>query len=272
MQTILEIHGYQDLTDDQTELQELIEKEMSAALNNGDTLGCGEWLASKLQYVDEHQVEEIICRLIALWASPHELKSPPSSIDQLVSRLDEFVPEDLATAVVAASLRIHHSPHQIPPKVKDLAFRLCSHFSSFFDIVPRRQADIINAVIAKLEAAVGGLLATVNSFRNTNCLNAKVASIEIIKKANQLKRMAISGERSILGGIDILLGPSFRKFCENCERHETKDILKRLPDLKEQIQKSIQDPGPYSNSVIWNLTVLPIAKHIEALLDVSAAS
>src|SRR5208283_4735884 len=105
---------------------------ISSGIDNGDALGCGEWLASKLQFADDQEIEELLCRIIALWASPHELKSTSSSIEDLVSRINEFVAEDLATALIAACLRVVHVQRSMPTNLTDLAFRLSSQLASTY--------------------------------------------------------------------------------------------------------------------------------------------
>jgi len=263
MKTILEIFGLESLTDDQSQLLELIDEEVTRCRNGGDLLGAGEWLISKTPYVFEDQWEEIFCKVIAFWASPMELKVLPLSVDDLSAKLDGFVPEDIAIALIATRLRVTYSP----PKINDLIFRLKDQISVAFEVTPRRPAEISSAAGAKLEKIMADLLDTVGSFISTNCIAAKTASLEVVIKSHQLKKISLAKERSILGEIDVLLGPAFRKFCESCERQDMRGIIKRASDLRDQAKRFCSSSGPRMNSVLWNLVVIPIAHHVVKLLD-----
>ena len=267
MKTILDVLNLTDLKDDPSVLSDLIDDEATKCKNAGDLLGTGEWLTSKLLYSDQDQVEEVLSKVIALWASPVELKMFPSSIEDLNLRLNEFVPEELALALVAVKSRSIHSLHTLPQGINDLAFRLSEQLSALFELEARRPATILNIAVAKFEALSAELLSAVDSFINTNCLTAKIASIEVVKKSHQLKKAVLAGERPILSEVDILLGPSFRKFCENCERQDTKGIVNRVPYLKEHSIRISSSPGKRTNSVLWNLVTARIARHVLKLLD-----
>jgi hypothetical protein len=231
MKTIIEILGLTDVTDDRVELLDFIDGEFVWCRNAGDLLGAGEWLIRKLAYVDEHQVEAIFSQVVALWSSPLELKASPVSVADLIAVVDEFAPEELTAALVATSLRVQQSPHTIPPAVNDLAFRLTQPISSIFGVVARRSADILKSAVSKLEAMGAELLAAVDSFTSTDCITAKAASVEVVKKSHQLKRLTFAAERPLLSELDFLLGATFRKFCESYEQNDTNSLLKRAPDL-----------------------------------------
>jgi hypothetical protein len=267
MKTILDVLNLTDLKDDPSVLSDLIDDEATKCKNAGDLLGTGEWLTSKLLYSHQDQMEETLSKVIALWASPVEFRMFPSNIEDLNLRLNEFVPEDLALALVAVKSRTTHSLHTLPQGINDLAFRLSQQLSVLFELETRRPAETLNIAVAKFEALSAELLSAVDSFINTNCVTAKIASIEVVKKSHQLKRVALAGERPILSEVDILLGPSFRKFCENCERQDTKGIVKRVPDLREHAIRISSSTGKPTNSVLWNLITVKIARHVLKLLD-----
>jgi len=115
---------------------------------------------------------------------------PPSGsiLEYQNQNVDEFVPNNLATALVRAKLRMQHSPHSIPLKVNDLVFRLSQFILIIFEVEARRPPDILSAAAAKLEALIIELSSAVNSFINTNCVTAKTPSIELVRKGNQLKK------------------------------------------------------------------------------------
>jgi len=267
MKNIIEFLDLSSLEEEQAEILDLIEDEIAQCKNNGDLLGAGEWMSAKLVYANKDQVDDILSKTIAFWASPLELKVVPSSIDDIILNVDEFVPNNLATALVRAKLRMQHSPHSIPLKVNDLVFRLSQFILIIFEVEARRPPDILSAAAAKLEALIIELSSAVNSFINTNCVTAKTPSIELVRKGNQLKKMVLAGERPILNEVDVLLGTTFRKFCESCEKGETNRIIKHAPDLKEQANNLLSQPRSLNNSVLWNLVVSQIAKHVLKLVD-----
>jgi len=269
MKTILEVLNLTDFAEDSELLAELTDDEVTKCRNAGDLLGAGEWLASELAYSGEDHPEELFCKIVALWASPLELKALPSSMSELITRIDEFVPAELSAALIAATSVLLRSQQKqsLPKFVKDLAFRLQLPISDLFGVAPRRSEDLCKAAIAKLEAVRADFLSAIESFLNTRCVTAKIASIDVVKKSHQLKKLALPGEKAIISEIDVLLGPIFRKFCESCERQETDRIIKRIPDLREQAQRSISSPGHQVNSTLWNMTVAQIGRHILKLVD-----
>jgi len=74
MKTILEILGLANQEEDVSFILELIDDEYLSCKNKGDNLGAGEWLASKLLYLDEDEIEEDFCKIVSLWSSPLEFK------------------------------------------------------------------------------------------------------------------------------------------------------------------------------------------------------
>ena len=115
MKNIYEIQGYDEFKENRGESLDLIDGEYIHCLNKGDLLGAGEWLASKFVLLkDEKEIEEVFSKIIAFWASPLELKIHPSCINDLISKYDEFVPEELAISLIATVLRLKKAGHSIP--------------------------------------------------------------------------------------------------------------------------------------------------------------
>jgi len=267
MNTILEVRNLLEFAEDSDLLSELLEDEVRNCRNAGDLLGAGEWLATELAYTGKDEMEEVFCKIVTLWASPLELKVLPSDVNELILQIDAFVPEELSVALVAATvilLRVHGS---LPQYVRDLAFRLQKPIIKIFGVTPRRPNDVCKAAAAKLEAVKAELFSSVESFIKTKCVTAKIASIDVVKKSHQLRKLVLAAERPILSEIDVLLGPNFRKFCESCERQETKKVIKRIPDLRDQATRSFSSPGVLSNSTLWNLVVSKVGNHILNLVD-----
>src|SRR3990172_3396991 len=267
MNTILEVHNLVELSEDNAQLLDLIADQVEQCRNAGDPLGAGEWLASAFPYLKQDQVDEAFSKVVTLWASPLVIKVLPSSIEDLISRIGEFVPEDLTLALVGATFRFLRFPHPLPPRVNDLAFRLTQPISNLFGLGGRRPIDACIAAATKLGTIGSEALAAVDAFTNTSCMTAKMASIEVARKAHQLKGISLSGERPILSEVDVLLSPSFRKFCESCERQHADGVIKRAASLREQAHRIAYHKGARTNSVLWNMVVARVARHIMDLVD-----
>ena len=266
MKTIIEVLGFTDFAEDPSLMLELIEDEVHSCRNAGDLLGAGEWLAGSLRFIEEVQIEEVFCKIVALWASPLEFKVLPTTGAELISRLDEFVPEELCAALICAIAHLVHAGRSLPKCARDLTYRLQKTLANMFGVRPHRPEHLSKASAAKLGAVRDELLGSIEGFRKTNCSNAKIASIDIVKNCHQCKRLVLPEEKPIVSEIEVLLGPSFRKFCESCEKHETERVIKRIPELREQVQLSLGSAVSRKNSTLWNLGVLRIGEHILNLI------
>lgn len=271
MRTIVDILELSEIAENSQEILSYIDDEVVRCRNAGDLLGAGEWLISQLKYVDAGTVEEVFAKTIAFWASPVELRGSPLSIRELISAIDDFVPEELALALVATYLISQQCRIAIPAAVADLAFRLSSELCSIFGEPPRRSAEVIKVCTARLAASTAEMLAAVDSFCGASCIAAKAASVEVARKARQLKRFALAGERPILTEVDFLLGPAFRKFCESYEDHDTRGLIRRAPELRKQALQAyaLNDDRAKrrQNSTLWHLVANRIARHIVAIVD-----
>jgi hypothetical protein len=271
MKALAEILNLSGITDNQSELLDYIDDEVLTCRNNGDLLGAGEWLVSKFVYASDDQLEEIFSRAIAFWASPLELKSSAFSISDLISAIDDFAPEQLAVALVRTSLHSHRNRRFLPRKVNDLVFRLNQPLISLFGLPNRRSEDTLKVCAAKLEDLIAKLYSAVESFTIANSIMAREASIEVVKIAHQLKPVLLPGERPILNEVHLLLGASWRKFCEECERQDTKNLLKRAPELSRQALQAYslteERTKQRANSTLWRLVVDPLARHIVKIID-----
>ena len=65
MKTILELLNLSEFAEDRELLSELIEDEVTKCIDAGDSLGAGEWLASKLVHGDVDDPEELFCKILA---------------------------------------------------------------------------------------------------------------------------------------------------------------------------------------------------------------
>jgi hypothetical protein len=266
MKDLITLHGYEDFAEDSEMILELVNDEFNNCKNAGDLLGAGEWLSCAIPYYDSESIDEIFAKIASLWASPLGLKFLPTGIPELIAKFEEFAPAELSVSIVEATLRFvqHNTP--LPSNLKDLSFRLKDQITKLFKIESKRPSELCKTAAAVLEKAKSNFLSSVINFTNTQCETAKVASIETVKTAHILKRVSIALEGPILTEIDILLGPSFRKFCESCERHNTKGIIKRSSSVKSQTKKVISSQA-FTNSTLWQQSIYLIAKHINNLVD-----
>lgn len=271
MKTILEIFDLTSTHPDQDRdvIVDLVDEQVQKCIDEGDYLGAGEWLSSKLPFVEEDQIEEIFSKAIALWASPGEFKQLPDDIDELISRFDEYGSDNLAIAFIHAILRVRLtcSVDSVPPKAGDLAFRLTKPMSVLFGGDPRHSIQVRNNAAVKLDNINNELEAAVTSFTNAHSTSAKAASVELIKKARQRKELSLVAERPILSEIEILLGPYFRTFCEGAEQQNIAAVLKIAPALLEQALSVLKTPDKWVNSTLWLLVVSRIAEHIISLVN-----
>ena len=265
--TILEIVGLSEPVEDKQLLLELADEEIELCRSEGDLLGAGEWLFSTLPYANPGEFENILVKVVALWSSPIESRVSPSSIGDLVSRINEFVFEDLSAAIVTVAMRTQHLSTNVPVQFNDLTFRLRKSISEVYGVQKRQShTETFKAAVAKLHATREALLAAVNTFVNTNCLTAKAASIELVKNVSRLKKLSLVGEKQILSEVDLLLGPAFRKFCESCERQEIHGVVQRAPDLKAQVNR-LSRSKVHANCTIGSLIFAPAARHILEIVD-----
>ena len=128
--------------------------------------------------------------------------------------------------------------------------------------------DVCHAAVANLEAALSELSRTVETFTRTTPTTAKAASIEVLRSAHRVLPSLMPTERGYLRELEILLGAPFRKFFESCERHDDTNVMRRAPELRENLQRytlTQDDPRAYSD--IWIRVVAPIVQHVSTIVD-----
>lgn len=237
--------------------------------NAGDAIGAAEALARKFKYVKESTLDAVLANVVATWASPVRMAPDFENTNELVARSHEFVLEHLSLAFVHAYARLREVNRTLPVIANDIAFRLADCIADTFAIGERlAPVPLATRAVARLESELAALRNAVLGFATTNALTAKSASIEVVRAARNLAKFTLPNERPILATIDRLLGPAFRKFCESCERHDDADVIRRVPEIREQLAASgnvSNDPRPYSR--FWQEFVEPVCRHIEVLLD-----
>lgn len=266
MKSILEIQGYSEIGNPE-ELIDLCITESHKWKSKGDFLGAGEWLASILPYVRDDEGEKTFASIISLWATPLQLRVIATSIKELIEIINEFDPENISNAVVRATERYYAAKKSLPADINDLIFKLRDQISEIYDLKNEKPKHLLKAAVAKFDRSFADLLYDIGNFLKSNCFTAKTPAIQVIKSVHTFKVFALAAERPILGEIEMLLGATFRKFCENCERHDAKDIIKRVRDLTEQISKFAHMPELSITSPFRFYTSFRVARHVLRLLD-----
>jgi hypothetical protein len=124
MQTILRVLNLARDASTESELLAFIDGESGSCIVNGDLLGAGEWLASRLNYSLGIDPGATTAKVLALWASPGDLNFSPSSLPDLVSNLQEFDNMALSAALVGPLARRPRLIIERPDLLKDLSYRL----------------------------------------------------------------------------------------------------------------------------------------------------
>jgi hypothetical protein len=246
-----------------------LDDKIAAARDAGEFFAVGELLARGLKKSCEKWTDAVLARVIAAWAASKGPSLEPESIADLVARLDLLSDENAATAFVNAIYRLRKELEEIPDSVGDLAFRLREIIAQIYSIEERRSpVDTCNSAVAKLGAAISQLEFAVDRFLRTNAATAKITSIEVLKLSHILYPYLVPAEQGFLRDLEVLIGPAFRKFCEAYERNDDVQVLRRAPDVLDNIKShepNSNDSRLYSN--LWGAVVAPILKHISVLVE-----
>ncbi|UPT88422.1 ATP-binding protein [Bradyrhizobium barranii subsp. apii] len=151
----------------------------------------------------------------------------------------------------------------------DLTFRLQKAIASAFGIEEKRSPnDTCISAIAKLDGKLFETSAAVDRFLKTTPGTAKAASIELLKLSHNIQPLLISFERGLLRDLEVLIGPAFRKFCEAYERADHAEVLRRAPELLDNIKRHSVAPGDVrTSSSVWKEIISPVTSHLLALLE-----
>jgi len=266
--TILDVLELDKVSENSVEILELIEGEYIRCRDSGDFLGAGEWLLSRLKYDNNSAAEEIYSKIISIWASPLEMQSLPSNIDEIITMIDQFTPDELCVAFISASASYMAIKGNLPEGANSLAYRLRGQLAQIYSVdLHLKPLDICMQSVSNYQHDKATLLLNIESFSKTNCTTAKSVSIDIVKSIRNLKKKLVTSEKPILTELEFLLGTSFRSFCESCERSNTADIYRKAPDIRAQTEIYLKASSSRENSVLWHVTVIRIAKHILQLAD-----
>ena len=235
---------------------------------NGDNLGVGEAYASRLNRIDEGDIERTFVNVVSRWASSSPVDVEVNGVGDLLKNTDKFVNDLLALAVVHATLRMEDAGRELPRRTGDLYYRVADSLRSLFGIPAKaNRAALVRTSTAKTREAQAGLRAAVERFCQSSPVAAKLPSTDVIKQAHAYERYALVGERQTLREVEVLLGALFRKFCESCERYEAKRIPRRARDLRDQLQRALDSLGTDMEHRLRREVLEPVVKHMSRLID-----
>lgn len=271
MQTILRVLNLARDASSESELVAFIDEESGSCIVNGDLLGAGEWLTSRLNYSLAIDPGALTAKVLALWASSGDLNFSPSSLADLVSNLQEFDSIALSTALVGLSVRRPKLIVQHPELLKDLCYRLSGDVKKLFGVDGTRPSDVCDRASIVLGGMVNKAVDALAVFQSAKCISVRGPAMELLKLLRQLKPFLLVRERPLLSHADLLLGGGFREFCQSCERSEIRKVALLLVDVRQQAQEALRT-RTNEHSVIWQTLIKPIASHLMVVTDEASRS
>jgi hypothetical protein len=121
----------------------LIDDEATSCVVNGDLLGAGEWLTSRLNYPKGIDPDVVAAKILALWASPADLTFSPSGVRNLIENIQVFDRQALCTAVVGLAARRPKLLATHPELLGDIGFKFRQEIAKTFEINSSRPADLL---------------------------------------------------------------------------------------------------------------------------------
>ncbi|HWY07296.1 MAG TPA: hypothetical protein VNY24_10575 [Candidatus Acidoferrales bacterium] len=271
MQTILRVLNLARDASSESELVAFIDEEGGSCVVNGDLLGAGEWLTSRLNYSLGIDPGSLTAKVLALWASSGDLNFSPSSLADLVSNLQEFDSMALSTALVGLLVRRPKLIVQHPELLKDLCYRLSGDVKKLFGVDGTRPSDVCDRASIVLGGMVSKAVDALAVFQSAKCISVRGPAMELLKLLRQLKPFLLVRERPLLSHADLLLGGGFREFCQSCERSEIRKVALLLVDVRQQAQEALRT-RTNEHSVIWQTLIKPIASHLMVVTDEASRS
>ncbi len=235
---------------------------------NGDNLGVGEAYASQLSRMAEADVEGTFVNMVSRWASASPVDVEVNGIADLLDNVDKFVNEQLALALVHATLRMEDVGREPPPRTGDVIYRVSGSLRTLFQIPSKaNRTAVMRAATAKTREMQTALSTAVDSFCETTAVAAKLPSTVVIKQAHAYEPYALVGERQVLRDVEVLLGTLFRKFCESCEKYEAETIPRRARDLQRQLERTLDTLGGDLEHRLRRMVLGPVARHMSHLIE-----
>ena len=248
--------------------KDVVEDELVAARDRGDAFSVGQILARRLPEVSGDELDRLLAKVTCAWASTRDIAQDIESLSELADRVESFSSQNLASAFVNALDRFDDPAHELPDTAKDFAYRLREDIAAVYGVEKRSPLDTCRAALAKLSDSVSEAAASVARFLRTTPATAKAASIDILKCVHKLQPHLVSTERQFLRDLESLIGPAFRKFCEAYERDDDVEVIRRAPEMLENV--GMQRPGtcdPRRQSRVWISLVQPVLDHVTSLVE-----
>jgi hypothetical protein len=250
----------------ETDILNFVDGESNRCLNEGDLLGGGEWLTSRLDYSSAEDANHVTAKALALWASPVSVTFSPEDLKDLVANLHLFDSKQMASAFCGIAARNPRVLRKHPQLLRDLAFRLRDDVRSLLGISIEVQSPLYDEATKIIRSASISVESAIATFKGTRCISARQAGIEVLKRCRHLRKFLLPGEQPLMSQVDLLLGVTFRELCQSYERSDTQKVILRLPDIRLQAQDIVK-LNRHDSSVIWQSIVKPIAEHLLKLAD-----
>ena len=235
---------------------------------SGDNLGVGEAYASQLSGIEEAELERTFVNMVSRWASASPVDVEMNSVGDLLDNVDKFVADQLALALVHATLRFEDVGCEPPPRAGDVVYRVLRSLRAVFDVPAKaNRTAAMGAATAKTREVQAALATAVDSFCESTAVAAKLPSTVVIREAHTYERYALVGERQVLRDVEVLLGTLFRKFCESCERYEAETIPRRARDLQRQLQRTLETLDGDLDHHLRRVVLEPVARHMSRLIE-----
>lgn len=245
-----------------------VEDELIAARDRGDSFTIGEILACRLPQACGEELDILLAKVTCAWADTRDTIQNIQSLNELAGRIETFSAQSLASAFVNALARVDSSEYELSDAVRDFAYRLREDIATVFGVEKRSPLDTCRAALITLRDCVSEATASVSRFLRTTPVTAKAASIDVIKCTNRLQPYLVPAERQFLRELGGLIGPAFRKFCETYERSEDAEVIRRAPEILENVaMQRLDKDDPRRQSGIWNSLVQPVLEHVKSIVD-----
>ncbi|WP_127997657.1 ATP-binding protein [Piscinibacter defluvii] len=249
-------------------VKETVEDELAAARDRGDAFSVGELTARRLPEATEEEVGGLLAKVTAAWVSPREAVLDVESLDELADRIGSFSAQNLASAFVNALGRLDDLAEEFPDSARDFAYRLREDIGGVYGVDKRSPPDTCRAAVVRLSDTVSEATSSVGRFLRTTPGTAKAASIDVLRYAHRLQPLVVPADRQFLRDLEMLVGPAFRKFCEAYERDDDVEVIRRAPEMLENVR--MQRPGtldPRRRSRLWISLVQPVLDHVGSLVE-----
>ena len=249
-------------------VMDAVDDELTAAKDRGDAFSVGEVTARLLPEADNDALDGLLAKVTCAWASTREAAPDVETLNDLADRIESFSAQNVAIAFVNALSRLDDQFDKLPDTARDFAYRLRDDIGAAYGVERRSPIDACRAALVKLNESISEATASVGRFLRTTPSTAKAASIDVLKFAHRLLPLVVPAEREFLRDLEMLIGPAFRKFCEAYERDDDVEVIRRAPEMLENVR--MQRPAtidPRRRSRVWLSLVQAVVDHVGSLVE-----